>query len=455
LLSPRESPEAASLTPTASPNRKPRVLIIGEDANPEFVSVPLVGWSHARAISRLVPAHLVTQVRNRDALLRAGLREGEDFTAIDSEAVAAPMYKVAAALGGADGKGWTAITAVGWLSYYHFERLFWKSFVTRLQTREFDLVHRLTPLSPTTPSFVAKRLRRIGVPFVLGPLNGGLPWPRGFDSTRRREREWLSYVRSAHKVLPGFRSTREHAAAIIVGSKDVMAQMPAKYRAKCVYVPENGIDPARFATSVDRGAASPLRVAFIGRLVPYKGADMLVEAAAPLVRAGRVVLDVIGDGPEMPRLRTLAHDLGLSSGLRLDGWVEHARVHERLRESDVFGFPSVREFGGGAVLEAMAVGLVPIVVDYGGPGELVTPATGFTVPIGPRATIVASFRAVLERIVSAPELIRPMAIRVRRRAFEQFSWGAKALQTLQVYDWVLGRRPDRPDFVMPFPDVEP
>ncbi|WP_368661465.1 glycosyltransferase [Paracoccus sp. (in: a-proteobacteria)] len=100
-------------------------------------------------------------------------------------------------------------------------------------------------------------------------------------------------------------------------------------------------------------------------------------------------------------------------------------------------FPSIREFGGGAVLEAMALGVVPIVVDYGGPGELVTAETGFKVAINPRNQIITDLSVLLERIAADPSVLPRMAAAARSRVQADFTWSAKARQIEQVWRAVL------------------
>ncbi|MCA9289183.1 MAG: glycosyltransferase [Phycisphaerales bacterium] len=431
-----------------------RVLLMAEQCDPETVSVPLEGWSHSRAIHALdgVVAHTATQVRNRDRFERAGV-DPATYSAIDSERVARPIWRLEELLRGGTGKGWTTVMALRSISYAYYERVLWRAFRERIRGGAFDVVHRLTPLSPTVASRVARRVERAGVPFVVGPINGGVPWPREFDSARRREKEWLSYVRGAYRLAPGYRAMREAASAIIVGSRDTLRLEPENYHDKCVYIPENAIDPARFeGVNVERDRPSPMRVAFVGRLVPYKAADMLLEAAAPLVRDGAVVIDIIGDGPERGRLETIVEREAIGHGVEMAGWVPHTSLKDRLGRAHVFGFPSVREFGGAVVLEAMALGVVPVVMDYGGPGELVTPRTGFALPMAPRGEIVERLRGVLADLAGRPGDVAAMGERARRRVFARFTWEAKARQVLGVYRWVTGRA-SKPDYGMPLPDL--
>lgn len=423
-----------------------RPLLIAEAANPEWVSVPLIGWSLASALRAVTDAHIVTQIRNRDAFLRAGLVEGRDFTAIDSEAVAAPMWKAAKRLGFAKGKGWTMLQAINALTYPYFEYKVWQAFRDRIADREFDLVHRITPLSPTTSSLLAARCKANGIPFIMGPLNGGVPWPAGFDSERRREREWLSYVRGAYKALPGRRSTLASASAILVGSRHTQSEIPAAYQSKCIYLPENAIDPQRFNLTADQGAVAPIRACFVGRMVPYKGPDMALEAAAPLLRSGRMTLQYVGDGPMNAAVKQLAEQSGVSQAVTFHGQLPHTDVQAVMAGCNLLTFPSIREFGGGVVLEAMALGVVPVVVDYAGPGELVDETTGYKIPIGSRAEIVSRLGERLEQIATAPGGLAALASAAQNRVRQEYTWPAKAAQIRSVYDWVLGKRATRPEF---------
>ncbi|MEP5152409.1 glycosyltransferase family 4 protein [Planktotalea sp.] len=411
--------------------KSPRVLIIAEAANPEWVSVPLVGWSLATAIANKCDAHIITQIRNRDAFLRAGLTEGVDFTAIDSETFARPLWTIGEKLRMGDGKGWTTVQLINAISYPYFERLIWKQFGPAIKAGDYDVVHRVTPLSPTIGSPLAKKCARAGVPFVLGPLNGGVPWPKGFDAERRREREWLSYLRSAYKAMPGRTATLRHASAILTGSRHTASEIPEKFQDKCVYMPENGIDPTRFPGMAQPEKGGPLRACFIGRMVPYKGPDMLLEAAAPLLESGALEIEMIGDGPMLEPLKA-AH----SKGVHWRGWMAHEDVQSVLKTCDLLSFPSIREFGGGVVLEAMALGVPPLIVDYAGPAELVKSEWGLKVPIGNRDDIVASFRKELDALCKDRSSLATMGVAAKARVESHFTWERKAEQVLQTYQWL-------------------
>lgn len=428
--------------------RRPRVLWVAEAANPKLFSVSLIGWSFGRALRETADGILVTEQRNRDDCRAAGAIEGGDFETVDNRFWQGTAWRVSSWLRGGGGLGWTTYAALSTLVYPIFELRLWKQFRDRLASGQFDLVHRLTPVSPVTPSPLAQRCAKLGVPFALGPLNGGLPWPKEYPELRRAEKEWLSPLRGVSRLLPGFEATRRHSSAIIVASRSTLGEMAPRHRAKCVYLPENAIDPERFPRRTPPVPRSPVRVVFVGRLVPYKGADLLIEAAAPLLRAGSVELDIVGDGPEMPRLRRMASDLNVENRVEFAGWVDHARMADRMGRAQVFGFPSLREFGGGVVLEAMALGLAPVVVDYGGPGELTPAGCGWTLPMAPRAELVARLRATLSQIGANPAETAAIGRRAQEYAYRNFTWPAKARQMVEIYRWVLGRR-DKPDWGVP------
>ena len=175
---------------TDRPSAIIRVLLIAEACNPTWTSVPLVGYNIARALSARpdLKVTLISHIRNRAALQTDPLTRQADVHFIDNEWLASPLHKLASKLRGGQSLSWTIETAMAWPSYMVFEKTVARQFSRQLSTDTFDLIHRLTPLSPTMGSPLASLTE---IPMLMGPLNGGLPWPKDYPDLRHQEREWL------------------------------------------------------------------------------------------------------------------------------------------------------------------------------------------------------------------------------------------------------------------------
>src|SRR4029453_414159 len=133
-----------------------------------------------------------------------------------------------------------------------------------------------------------------------------------------------------------------------------------------------------------------------------------------------------GDGPERGRLEALAAEYGLTDRVRFAGWMPQKELAAELGGGRAVALPGRRECGGGGVLEAMARGLPCVVVDYGGPGELVDADTGVKLPMAKREELVPRLRAALEGLAGDPARCRELGRAACRRVREEHVWSAKA-----------------------------
>lgn len=156
---------------------------------------------------------------------------------------------------------------------------------------------------------------------------------------------------------------------------------------------DNGIPLAgRPQASLTR---APFTIGAVGRLVPIKGHDHLLEALALLRREGadaRLVL--LGEGPERGALEARVRQLGLGDVVSMPGSVHD--VSDRLASVDLFCQPSLSEAMPMALLEAAAAGLPLLVTDVGGaPTLLQHGAGGWIVPPGDPAALANAVRDAL------------------------------------------------------------
>jgi glycosyltransferase involved in cell wall biosynthesis len=428
-----------------APVNRLRILILAPDANPEGVSIPYVTFSHAAALAQLHDISLVVRSTVEDGVRRAKapFRSTEVVRMTRLERIYAWCFRRIFKSNFAS----QAVTAFGYPFALAFEWGAWRQLRHRIFAGEFDVVLRLVPMTAVLPSPFAFFLRKGPIPFVIGPINGGLPFVQGF-SQAANQREWISRFRNLYRFLPFARSTYSNAAAIIAASSQTYAEF-ADYRDKLFFVPEPGI--ARSLCYEDSRGAEPsakLELIFVGGLIPCKACDLGLRAAAPLLRSGLASFTILGDGPERNRLEQLVKSLGIEKAVSFHGWVRHAEVLSRLRSADVMVFPSVRDFGAGVVFEALASGAVPVVADFGGPGDIVNPEIGYKVPLTNESDFVAQMDKILTELAHDRDRLERLRRQGMAHVRECLTWDAKAQSTDKVLNWAVRRGP-KPDLPPP------
>jgi len=420
-----------------------KILLLADCCNPAFASGPFFSYQTVRAIARKVDqATLVTQVRNQGYVTKKDLGVDE-LTFVDSEYIARPLSRFSSWVQGDPNRAMTVRTALGYPSSLAFDWEVWKQYGTRLLRGEFDVVHRITPLSPTTPCLLA---RWSPAPLVIGPVNGGLRWPKNFGAEFAREREWLTYLRGVHKWMPYYNSTYRWSAAVLAGFPHTIQDLPGKVLPKIFDCSDVGYEDTPDNSSLDCPFSPSMTVLFVGRLVPYKCADVVVRAFAASEQLRQHRLVIIGDGPERPLIERLIKENGLENCVELTGWLPHDEVMRRMRQADVFAFPSIRELGAGAVAEAMGTGLACVTTDYGAPGSYAAEGRGVVIHLTDKPALVEGYVKALEDLASDPKKRIRIGATGRRYARANLTWEAKAEHIVEVYKWVLGRRVEKPRF---------
>ena len=294
------------------------------------------------------------------------------------------------------------------------------------------VVHSPTPVSPRQPS----ALFDLGAPVVIGPMNGGMTFPGAFEYLQQasaRSVHTLARAASnlANLLLPG----KRHAAALLVANARTRAALPAvAHHVPVHHLVENGVDLQRFSA---RGARvcerGRVRFAFVGRLVDWKGVDLLLEALAKSEGTPRIELEVFGSGPEEASLRAQAAQLGLGERVRFHGFVPQEETARQLAALDGLVLPSLYECGGAVVLEAMALGLPVIATRWGGPADYLDAASGILIEPRSRPHVVRELTRAMARLALDPALRRRMGAHGRQQVEREYDWERKLDRMLEIY----------------------
>lgn len=248
---------------------------------------------------------------------------------------------------------------------------------------------------------------------------------------------WQNLVRSYPPPFCwGERWVLRRADYAIVGTPSTADVWRAKgYAGPLAVIPQFGVDPEVFAPASEPRAAGPLRVGFVGRLVPEKGGADLLDALAQL--GGEWRLAVMGDGPAKGALIAQAQRLRIADRVTF-GTLPSTQMPAFYRGLDVLVVPSRtrsnwKEQFGRVIIEALACG-VPVIGSDSGDIPSVIGDAGLVVPEGDSGAIAAALRSLQGSEAQRQEL----AQRGRQRVLAQYTQAQVAAQTVRVYRAMMG-----------------
>jgi rhamnosyl/mannosyltransferase len=236
-------------------------------------------------------------------------------------------------------------------------------------------------------------------------------------------------LRRAQRIVVSSPALLEHAAAL------------QPHGRRCEVIPfgldvsgPGGPDDVTHPSVADvRSRCNGAIALFVGRLVPYKGADVLLRALAHT----DVAAVVIGDGPMRGDLERLSRELKLESRVFFLGPVEDDAVAAWYAACDVFVLPSVTraEAFGLVQLEAMARAkpVISTRLPTGVPWVNVDGLTGFVVPPGDVDALAAALRA----LAGDPALRAGMGRAGRARFEQEFTRERMTERTVAMYGRVM------------------
>lgn len=292
-----------------------------------------------------------------------------------------------------------------------------------------DYTMHLTFGSLRMPTF----LPFFDVPFIWGPLGGGDGIPKSFLKkmpVKQRIIQSLRYLLIATSFMnPLVTIPSKKASLILCRTNNNKEAIPRKYRNKAKVILETGMGDDVFSYNKIAQDKSSDKVEFIitGRLVPFKNVALAVEAFGKAQKIAKDIhLTIIGSESEKENILNSVTNLSLQEAVEVIDERPRSEVLECLQYSDVYLFPSLREGGSWALMEAMAVGLPVICLKWTGM-EIITDDLG-AIRIGPTDydTVCNDFSKAIIKLASNKNLRREMGISNRERIRNHFTWEAKA-----------------------------
>lgn len=307
-----------------------------------------------------------------------------------------------------------------------------------IKTERIDYTMHLTFGSMWMPTF----LPFFSTSFIWGPIGGGDCEPRPFLKLlpfKQKVIQSFRYVMNALSFMhPGVMFAAYRAKVILARTPNTARAIPNCFRAKVQTILETAMEDSVFEHKcVYQLNDDVVRMITTGRLLPNKNILTAVKSLGYIPKDYRVRLTIIGSGYQRREIEETAKRIGRSQDVVIIDELPREEVLAVVERSDIFLFPSLREGGSWSLMEAMAIGLPVICLDWAGMAIITDDNCAIRIPVSNPEQMPKDMAAAIITLIKNPGLREAMGKAGRNRIKEVYNWETKGLFVEQLFNSLL------------------
>jgi len=402
------------------------VLVSAYGCEPMKGSEPGVGWNWVLQMAKNNYLHVITRANNRELIeahLPVELKGSIVFYYYDTPMFIKNMKNKA--------KG---------LYFYYF---CWQIGIIPIihhiiKSEKIDYTMHLTFGSMWMPTF----LPLFRTPFIWGPVGGGDCEPKSFLKVlplKQRIIQTMRYAMNALSIInPFILIPAARAVAILCRTPNSANVIPACFRGKTKVVLETAMEPqifvfkknkrgkqARETSEGNKRGKQNIRLITTGRLLPNKNVLTVVRSLKYIPTKYQLELIIVGSGYQKSIIEKEIRETGRKDDVRIIDEMPRLGVLKLLEESDIFLFPSLREGGSWSLMEAMAIGLPVVCLNYAGMAITTDDLCAIRLSVTNPEQMPKDMAVAVTKLIEDDKLRKRMGEAGRKRIKEVFNWEAK------------------------------
>lgn len=407
------------------------VLINAYAVSPTWGSEPGMGWNWISNLAHYCNLYIITEGEWQNEIEKAvSLHPYKDNLHFFYLPVSARIRKICWDQG-------------DWRFYYYYYQWQKRVLIKAKQICKdvrIDIVHQLNMVGFREPGY----LWSLGKPFVWGPIGGMAEDPLLYlDNAPRKTRiifkakAFLSNIQL--KYSPRINQAFKSSDYVIAATPSAMEKVEKYKHKKPILIQETGCYDLKTEIK-DKRERDGFLILWTGRFIPTKRLDIALRTIAKVKDLPHLKFHILGEGNEKDNCfyRQLGAQLGLDDICVWHGKVENKKVHEMMRECDLFFFTSISDATSTVVPEAINNCLPILCFNACGFGPIVTDAIGRTIELTTPEQSINDFAKQIRLLYNNKQLLYNMSCNCKD-ALKLLLWDDKVIRVVNLYKELLQR----------------